>query len=100
MFGSDIKQARYKEGEDAIFIRIAMQENPTGEKMRKLWQMVWRDRGNREIFYFFLSEYEKKASQMTGHSLERFIQKTFGNVCEEKWLIDICGKIQRRSGNE
>lgn len=100
LFGSDIKQARYKEGEDAIFIRIAMQENPTGEKMRKLWQMVWRDRGNREIFYFFLSEYEKKACQMKGHSLERFIQKTFGNVCEEKWLIDICGKIQRRSGNE
>ncbi len=100
LFCIDTQFARYEEGEDAVFIRIAMQDDPTGARLRYLWQMVWRDRLNRENFYNLLAEYDKEASQMPNYSLEKFIQKAFWGICDEEGQIDICSKIRRRSGNE
>jgi len=100
LFSIDIQQARYEKGEDAVFIRIAMQDDPTGALLRGLWQMVWQNRINREAFYYFLAEYDKRADKMSGYNLERFIHKAFGDICEEERQMDICNKIRRRSGNE
>ena len=100
LFSIDINLARYEKGEDAVFIRIAMQDDSTGVRLRYLWQTAWRDRTHRETFYYMLAEYDKRIGKMPDYSLEKFIQKTFGDICEREWQIDICSKIRRRSGNE
>lgn len=92
--------ARYDKEENAILVRIAMQDSSTGKKLQSLWQLVWRDMGNREIFYRSLAEYDKRAAKMPDYSLERFIQSALGEICDKKWQIDICSKIRRRSGDE
>lgn len=100
LFRIDTQLARYEKKEDAVFIRIAMQDDRAGDQLRYLWQMVWRDRPNRDIFYSLLAEYDKEARRMPGYNLEKFIQKTFGNICEEERQKDIYSKIRRRSDNE
>lgn len=100
LFHIDIHMARYDKEENAILVRIAMQDSSTGKKLQSLWQLVWRDMGNREIFYRSLAEYDKRAAKMPDYSLERFIQSALGEICDKKWQIDICSKIRRRSGDE
>lgn len=100
LFRIDTQLARYEKGEDAIFILIAMQDGATGNQLRNLWQMVWGDRPNRDTFYSFMAEYDKKARQMPNYNLREFIRKTFGNICEEARQIDIYSKIRRRSDDE
>lgn len=100
LFHIDIQIARYEKGEDAVLVRIAMQNDPIGKQLQFLWQFVWRDRDNREFFYRSLAEYNKRAGAMPNYRLEKFIQSAFGEICDKKWQIDICNKIRRRSGNE
>lgn len=102
LFRIDTRLARYDKGEDAVFIRIAMQgdNDSTSKRLRYLWQMVWQDRSDRDTFYYLLAEYDKRAGQMPSYNLGKFIQKALGDICEEERQIDIYSKIRRRSGNE
>lgn len=100
LFNIDIQLARFEKGEDAIFVRIAMQNDSTGKRLRYLWETMWRDRSNRATFYYFLAEYDKRAGIISGYNLERMIQKVFGDICDEELQMDICSKIRRRSVNE
>lgn len=100
LFRIDTQLARYEKGEDAVFIRIAMQDDSTSKQLQYLWQMVWRDRPNRDTFYSLLAEYDKEARRMPDYSLGKFIRKAFGDICEEEIQVDIYSKIRRRSDDE
>lgn len=99
LFDKDIGLAQFEKGEDAVLVRLVMQEDSVGRQLRCLWRMQWRDRADRNNFYFALAKYHKKAMQMPGYSLEKFIQKAFEDI-DEEMQMDICTKIRRRLGDE
>ena len=99
LFDKDIRSAQLEKGENAVLIRLVMQEDSVGRQLRCLWQMQWRDRNDRKRFYSFLAKYHKRAMQIPGYSLEKFIQKAFVDIDEETQM-DICTKIRRRIGDE
>lgn len=101
MFAVDIDLMRYEEGNDAILIKLCLTKNQANEKICYLWQMVWRYRSFREVFYKLVAIYVKKQQcDNNKEHLKRFIQKALGTICTEEIQRDICWKIQRRIENE
>ncbi len=100
LFAADLRFTQFKNGADAIFIKLCMTREEVSQQLCYIWQTVWQFRQYRQTFYDMMAKYIRKTSPNCGIRLETFIKKVFGNICDEDVQEDICKKIHRRAKDE
>lgn len=100
LFGIDISMSRPHNGEEAVFIKLCMVGHAIADRLCALWRVIWQCGSYRQAAYKLLAEYDAKTKGAEiRYSMEKFVNKVFGNVCSGEMRQDICSKIHRRVKN-